>query len=402
MASVLIGIVVIIGWSFVAGTLARFRVSGAVPMVITGVVIGLATSNPIGTALDTDIAEPVVELILAILLFVDAIEVRGGFFAGERGTSLRLLFIAMPLSVAACMLLGLALVPSMSVGLALLIACVVIPMDLTPTSSLVRDRRVPERVRHLLAVESGYNDGIVAPFFVFALALAGDHAKAASPAAALEDAVPAALWAVLVGSLIGFFAARLTNFSERRGLATAQSVRISLLLIPILAYGCSVELGGNGFVAAFVCGIAYKAARTNTPDEAQLSLVDDVGALASLTMWFVFGCTCVLVFELGFIWEIVVLAVAALTVLRIVPVYLALVRSDIGRRDRMLLGVFGPRGTASIVFGLLAFNDLDGMFANVALYAMTVTVLGSVVLHGIGVGLIVERLGRREASPPGG
>lgn len=402
MASVLIGIVVIIGWSFVAGTLARFRVSGAVPMVITGVVIGLATSNPIGTALDTDIAEPVVELILAILLFVDAIEVRGGFFAGERGTSLRLLFIAMPLSVAACMLLGLALVPSMSVGLALLIACVVIPMDLTPTSSLVRDRRVPERVRHLLAVESGYNDGIVAPFFVFALALAGGHAKAASPAAALEDAVPAALWAVLVGSLIGFFAARLTNFSERRGLATAQSVRISLLLIPILAYGCSVELGGNGFVAAFVCGIAYKAARTNTPDEAQLSLVDDVGALASLAMWFVFGCTCVLVFELGFIWEIVVLAVAALTVLRIVPVYLALVRSDIGRRDRMLLGVFGPRGTASIVFGLLAFNDLDGMFANVALYAMTVTVLGSVVLHGIGVGLIVERLGRREASPPGG
>ncbi len=112
MASVLIGIVVVIGWSFVAGTLARFRVSGAVPMVITGVVIGLATSNPIGTALDTDIAEPVVELILAILLFVDAIEVRGGFFAGERGTSLRLLFIAMPLSVAACMLLGLALVPS--------------------------------------------------------------------------------------------------------------------------------------------------------------------------------------------------------------------------------------------------------------------------------------------------
>src|SRR5690606_39461054 len=57
-----------------------------------------------------------------------------------------------------------------------------------------------------------------------------------------------------------------------------------------------------------------------------------------------------------------------------------------------------PICTASIVFGLLAFNDLDGMFANVALYAMTVTVLGSVVLHGIGVGVIVERLGRRERS----
>ncbi|MEO9328961.1 cation:proton antiporter domain-containing protein [Gordonia aurantiaca] len=399
MTSVLIAIVVIIGWSLVAGALARFRVSGAVPMVVAGIIVGVVSSNPIGNALDTDAAEPVVELILAILLFVDAIEVRGGYFAGERGTSLRLLFIAMPLSVIACTLLGVALLPSMSVGVALLIACVVIPMDLTPTSALVRDRRIPTRVRHLLNLESGYNDGIIAPFFVFALTLAGDRSSASSPADALEHAVPAALWAVLAGSVIGFVAARLTTFAEPRGLSTAQSVRISLLLIPVVAYGCSVQLDGNGFVAAFVCGIAYKAARAEGSTDDQLGLVDDVGALAALTMWFVFGCTCVLVFELGFVWQIVLLAPAALTILRIVPVYLSLLRTDLRRRDRLLLGVLGPRGTASIVFGLLEFNDLDGVIADVTLYTMTLTVLTSVVLHGVGAGLISQWLGRRPSLP---
>ncbi len=102
-------------------------------------------------------------------------------------------------------------------------------------------------------------------------------------------------------------------------------------------------------------------------------------------------------FELGFVWQIVVLGgLAALTVLRIVPVYLALMRTDIGPRDRLLLGVLGPRGTASIVFGLLAFNELDGMVADETLYAMTVTVLASVVLHGFGVSLIARRLDRRD------
>lgn len=255
-------------------------------------------------------------------------------------------------------------------------------------------------MRHLLNIESGYNDGIIAPVFIFALTLAGDHKHASSPADALEQAVPSALWAALAGSVIGFVAARLTNISARRGLATEQSIRISLVLIPILAYGCSVQLGGNGFVAAFICGIAYKAAREDGPGDEQLRLVDDVSGLAALTMWFVFGCAAVLVFELGFVWQLVVLGgIAALTVLRIVPVYLALLRTDLGRRDRLLVGVLGPRGTASIVFGQLAFNELDGLVADQTLYAMTVTVLASVLFHGFGAALIAHRLGRRNPAP---
>jgi NhaP-type Na+/H+ or K+/H+ antiporter len=395
--SVLIALVVIVGWSLVAGRLARLRISGPLLMVTAGIAIGLGTRNDIGQTLNTVAAEKVVELILAVLLFVDATEVKGGYFAGERRTSVRLLLIAMPLSIGAALLAGAALLPSLSIGVLLLIACIAIPIDLAPTSSMVRDQRIPVRVRNVLNIESGYNDGIVAPLFIFALTLAGDHSHAEGPADALETAVPSAFYAILAGGVVGVVAAWLTNHSMARGFATQQSIRISLVVFPLLAYGLATELHGNGFVAAFICGIAYKAARSTQPTESELSLVDDVSVLAALAMWFVFGCTAVLVLEFGFVWQIIVLALAALTVLRIVPVYMSLLGTTLSRTDRLVIGMLGPRGTASIVFGLLAYNALDGEIANDTLYAMTVTVLGSVVIHGIGSTLVAQWYERHSA-----
>ena len=51
-------------------------------------------------------------------------------------------------------------------------------------------------------------------------------------------------------------------------------------------------------------------------------------------------------------------------------------------QDRLLIGWLGPRGTAAIVFGLLAFNELGGENETVVLLTMVVVVLGSVILHG--------------------
>jgi len=72
---------------------------------------------------------------------------------------------------------------------------------------------------------------------------------------------------------------------------------------------------------------------------------------------------------------------------------LAFLGSTFTWRERLMVGALGPRGTTSIVFGLLAFNALpDGPYADTALYAMTLTVLGSVLLHGGGSVLIARSL----------
>ena len=47
-----------------------------------------------------------------------------------------------------------------------------VPIDFAPAPSIVRDGRIPGRVRDLLNVEAGYGDGIISPIFVFALVVA--------------------------------------------------------------------------------------------------------------------------------------------------------------------------------------------------------------------------------------
>lgn len=377
--------VVLAAWSLLSRGLERFRLTAPMVLVMAGMAVGFTTQDVLAATLNTDTAQHTAEIILAVLLFVDATDVRGGIFGADPRSALRLLFIAMPLALAVSVLLGLWLLPGQSWAVLLVIACVVVPIDFAPTSSLLRDERIPERVRGLLNVEAGYNDGIVSPVFLFAVALAADHTHVQTPVDALGHAVPEALKALVVGFAVGAGLAVLTNIAERRDLMTAQAKRVILVAAPLLAFGASLGLGGNGFVSAFVCGLAYNYFRSSPGFHAELELVDDMGFLLAGLMWFVFGLTAVFALGSGVPIGLVVFCLLALTVVRVVPVLLAMLGSPVGRPERLLLGLLGPRGTTSIVFGLLAFNELTGAAEHTVGMVMVVAVLGSVVLHGVGV-----------------
>ncbi|WP_269460177.1 cation:proton antiporter domain-containing protein [Streptomyces sp. 3214.6] len=111
--------------------------------------------------------------------------------------------MALPLSLITMMLLGMWLLPGLPVALLLLIACIVVPTDFAPAETLVRDRRIPARVRSVLNVEGGYNDGIVSPLFLFALILVGTDSVTRTPMQALGTAVPFALKALVAGFVVG-------------------------------------------------------------------------------------------------------------------------------------------------------------------------------------------------------
>lgn len=374
--------VVLVGWSLFARQLERWRLTAPMIVVLAGVAVGLVVRNEVAGTLNTDIAQRVAEIILAVLLFVDATDVRGGFLGPQPRSALRMLLIALPLSLALTMLTGMWLLPELSWGVLLVVACIVLPTDFAPAPSILRDRRLPERVRSLLNVEAGYNDGVLSPTFIFALALAGDSSRAATPLAALGSAVPEALKAILVGAAVGAAVALAVNAAERRTLMTDQSKRLILVAAPLLAYAASVSIGGNGFVCAFVCGLTFHALRRSASMHHELELVDDVGFLLSVVMWFAFGAATVIALEDGVRVKTVVFCVLALTVLRIVPVFVALLGQRFGWRERLLVGALGPRGTSSIVFGLLAFNALGDTEEHAVLRLTVVAVLGSVLLHG--------------------
>ncbi|MEH3142293.1 MAG: cation:proton antiporter [Mycobacterium kyogaense] len=370
-------------WALGAGRLERARVTAPVVLILAGVAAGFTTSDALAVALNADVAQHGAEIILAVLLFVDATDVRGGLFGREPRAALRVLFLAMPLSLGLSVLLGAWMLPELSFAVLLVIACTVVPTDFAPAATILRDARVPERVRNVLNVEAGYNDGIVAPVFIFALALSGGDLHTETPLRALGSAVPQALTAIVVGGAVGALLAVAINGATRRGWMTGQSVRMILVTAPMLAYGLSLAFDGNGFVSAFVCGITFHYLRRSSSWHEELEFVDDIGFLLSAIMWFVVGAVAVLAVERGVSWQTVVFCLLALTVVRVLPVALAMLRSRFSWRERMMLAWLGPRGTSTIVFGLLAYNVLDGAEEHDALAVMVVVVLGSVVIHGL-------------------
>jgi sodium/hydrogen antiporter len=70
-----------------------------------------------------------------------------------------------------------------------------------------------------------------------------------------------------------------------------------------------------------------------------------------------------------------------------------MIGTDLPGRDRLFLGWVGPRGMASLVFGLLAYIELTGPDAELVLAVMVVTVVASIVIHGLSTGLVASRYG---------
>jgi sodium/hydrogen antiporter len=401
--------------SMAANRLDRWNLGAPILMVLAGVAVGLLNVNSIAESLNTETSQHAAEIILAVLLFVDATEVRAGRLWGAYpGLVARVLLVAMPISLAVAALLGWLLFPSLPWAALLLIACVTVPTDFAPAERVVRDPALSVRVRSTLNLESGYNDGIVSPLFLFALILAGSQSEQRTPLEALATVLPFAVKAVVAGVVIGLLLGWLMDRAHQAGWVTAQSGRVAVLLAPLLTYTATVAIDGNGFVASFVCGIAFryvhrllKAARVRAgrADRAEfradalnsdLHLLEDVTGLLTMTMWFVVGIAAVLTFSLDVSWQVVVFCAAVLTVVRVVPVLLAYTGSRLSGRERLLVGALGPRGTTTIVFGLLAFNRLpDGPAAETILTITVLCVLGSVVLHGMGARPMADLLARK-------
>ncbi len=117
--------------------------------------------------------------------------------------------------------------------------------------------------------------------------------------------------------------------------------------------------------------------------------------LLSLLVWFIFGAAIVVPAFGYLVWTDVIFAVLALTVVRMAPVALALRGTGLDRATVLFVGWFGPRGLASVVFGLIAVDSLDAAAGNRVLAAVTLTVLLSVVAHGVTASPLAARYGAR-------
>jgi NhaP-type Na+/H+ or K+/H+ antiporter len=390
---------VLIVWSLSSSLLRRWRITPVMALVVAGALVGATTHDALATKLDTDVISPIIEMILAVVLFEHATNIKQGVFGGQARLALRLLLVALPVGLALTIASGLLFLPHLGWATLLVMACVLVPIDYAPVVSFLHDERIPLRMRQVFNVEEGYADGVISPVFVFALAIAVEgHSTSASIGHALSDGLPHLLVAIALGVGIGAGVAKVANLADARDLMTDQARPIVMIAAPVLTYTLNVGVHGNGFVAAFICGIAYNGVRTYQDATREQGLIDDLTFLLTAIVWFVFGAVAWYVLEDGVPLRVVFYSVVVLVVVRGVSVTISMVRSGLSRSERMLLVALGPRGTANIVLALLAYDVLADNPAERLLEATVLVVLGSVVLHGLLGEYLINRNTRTDAE----
>jgi NhaP-type Na+/H+ or K+/H+ antiporter len=188
----------------------------------------------------------------------------------------------------------------------------------------------------------------------------------------------------------------LVNTARRRGWAAEGFAGPAVLGLAVCAYASAVALHGNGFIAAFVGGLAFGTTGGRRA-EPLVPFVEETGALVSLLVWLAFGAVAVVPAVEVLNWQIVLYAVLSLTVIRMVPVAVTLTGARLDRATIALVGWFGPRGLASVVFCLLALEELGSPAADHAAAVITITVLLSVVVHGATADPLATRYARHLA-----
>jgi NhaP-type Na+/H+ or K+/H+ antiporter len=178
---------------------------------------------------------------------------------------------------------------------------------------------------------------------------------------------------------------------------------IAVLALALAAYAAALAVHGNGFVAAFCGGLAFGAA-AGRRGLAELAFTEQAGGLVSLLVWLAFGAIAAPILVDRTDWATVLYAVLSLTVVRMVPVALALLGAGTDRATVLFIGWFGPRGLASLLFALLALEEL-GTTTDRAVAVIALTVFLSVVAHGISAAPLAARYGRiatAHGPEPGG
>jgi NhaP-type Na+/H+ or K+/H+ antiporter len=401
--------VVVVLYALVASRLDRWWITGPMVFVAAGAVLGPGGLGVLPVSVSHEAVLTVTELTLALVLFADASTIRLRDIEGDAGLPNRLLFIGLPLTVVAGTVLAYLMLPGVGWAMAALIATILAPTDAALGLAVVSNRAVPVRIRRALNVESGLNDGIATPFVTLFIALVaaeegiGDQAWGIAALKQIGLAIVAAL-------VVGYLGGKLLVFAKDNGWTSGVSEQIAILALALLAYVGAVAVGGNGFVAAFVGGILFGAA-TRGRLEASGRFTETVGLSATFLVWAIFGA--LFVGEL-FTHELsaqpILYAIASLTVIRMVPVAIALAGTRLRPATAAFMGWFGPRGLASVVFTLIALEELEHSGSGELLVATaTWTILLSVVLHGISAtpfaaryGASIGRAGHASENAPAG
>ncbi len=377
--AVVAGIIVV--YAAASRGLDRTPLTAAIFFVSCGLLFGTDGLGWIDIGVRSDPVRLLAEATLTLVLFADASRIDIAALRREYVVPVRLLGIGLPLTILAGCALAAGMFGGLSLAEALVLAIILAPTDAALGQSVVTDPRLPSRIRQGLNVESGLNDGICVPLLYIALAIGETEANSETIHRAFAIVAEAIGYGILFGAVAGAAGALLLRLSRRHGLVEASWLQVLPVATAALAYGLAAPLGGSGFIAAFVAGFVFGAVHRS--DGEVTYLLDELGGLANAATFIVFGAAFVGPALTGIAWTTGLYGVLSLTVVRMLPVGVALV----GMRARAVtvafIGWFGPRGLASIVFTVVVLEEADLPHVSTITTVVVFTVLLSIVAHGL-------------------
>jgi NhaP-type Na+/H+ or K+/H+ antiporter len=406
MIQVIIFLVLVFIVSLVARRLQGTIITGPMVFTFAGIAAyfitpAIASHLPLASSIHVD--SPIIlkggEVTLAIVLFGDATSLSFKKVFADRDLPGRLLLLGMPLTILMGAVIAFLLFRgSIPFWETAILATILAPTDASLGAVVVNSKLVPQRIREALSVESGLNDGLSMPFFVLFLALAGFELHGSS-GTWIQFTVMQIGFGLLVGFVIGWLGGKSMNWSERRAWMSEETPILAMLMLAILAWGVANGVGGNGFIAAFVAGSTLRWSYSNAIKYAE-DFEESWGNLLVYFIFFFFGMLAapLLAQITPVIW---LYAFLSLTLVRMLPVAISLLGSNLRPGSILFMGWFGPRGLASVVLGLIYLEELTVINVNLSIIlAVIATVLLSVLAHGVSAAPLSKAYARYLSKQP--
>jgi NhaP-type Na+/H+ or K+/H+ antiporter len=404
MALLTVFVVLVFVYSLASRRLERTIVTAPMLFTAAGVAVSFLPIVATELVVDRKTFLVVAELGLVMLLFTDACRISPRLLNAGRGLPIRLLGTGMLLTLVLGAVCAVIVFPGLSWWEAGILAAILAPTDAGLGQVIVNSERVPTNVRQSLNVEAGLNDGLSVPFLLLFIALAAAHSGDAGAGSVLTRFLVEQLgYGALIGIGIGGAGGWLLGLAHRAGWMAPPLAQLGVVAVPLLCAIASEVGGASMFIAAFVAGVAIQFG-FGEASRHSVEFTEDWGQLFNYFVFFLFG-TIVAGAAAQFTPPVVLYAVLSLTLVRMLPVALALIGTRLSRATVLFMGWFGPRGLASIVLGLVYLEHearLPGE-STIRLVVMA-TVLLSIFAHGFtalpGITLYARRVAALDQAAP--
>lgn len=371
----------------------------AMAFVLIGLLVGPFVLDEVSVSPASGTVRTLAEATLAVVLFADASRIKLRVLRREYAVPLRLLGIGLPLTIVIGALLAAVMFAHLNAGEAVVLAVLLAPTDAALGQAVVTEPRLPSRIRQGLNVESGLNDGICVPLLLIALAAADIEAKATTSHHAISIVAEEIGYGILGGMVAGLAAGAVVAIGHRRDLISGPWLQVIPIAAAALAYGFAAALGGSGFIASFLAGAIFGGLVPEESEEAS-RFNEELGALLGGVTLLIFGAVLLGPTLNHVSWQIALYAGLSLTVVRMLPVAIAMLGSAAKWQTVGFLGWFGPRGLASIVFAVITVQQAHLAGVDTILRATYLTIGLSVFAHGITAVPLARRYARwYEAHP---